>query len=149
MQMIKKYYSYLFINLFVFYCFFLENLISHFNNMEAKQQHSRNSDIVTIKRINQQMIHANKGVEISIVGQFLRTFENKSSFIASDQRYFTVIYKQGVPPPQYNNIYNEIRGIPDNNGFIVYSSHTPFGNDLDMALWNKFVKLAQKYPNLF
>ena len=106
-------------------------------------------EIRTIKRINQQMILQNIGVEVSIVGKYVRTYDNKTSFLASDNRYFMVKYAQNVMVPQYTTNFVEIRGIPDKNGVIMYGSHTAYGNDLNMQLWNKFVKLTQKYPSLF
>lgn len=106
-------------------------------------------EVKTIPRINQQMIMKHKNWEVSIMGRYIRTWENQSSFLASDGAYFTVKYKNNDLIPQYDSQYNEIRGIPDKNGFILYISHTPYGNDLDMVLWNKFIKLTHKYPNLF
>ena len=106
-------------------------------------------EIVAIKRINQQMIKNNTGFEISIVGKYIRTYEGKTSFQASDGGYFMVKYKQNVMIPQYNSVYNEIRGVPDENGVIKYISHQSFGNDLNMEIWNKFVELTQNYPCLF
>lgn len=107
-------------------------------------------DVKTIPRINGSMIKINLDKEISIVGKYVNTSRGETLFQASDGEYFRVIYGRNNMVPQYESKYIEIRGIPQKvNHKIKYISHCEYGNELDMKLWNKFVILAQKYPNLF
>ena len=105
--------------------------------------------IPTIPRINQSMIHKHIGHIISIVGSKIRTFNYETCFEASDERYFQVYYNQRELMPNYESQFIEIRGIPDERNRICYISHQEYGNDFNMEIWNKFINLTKKYPQLF
>lgn len=111
---------------------------------------SEGKDVETIKRINGGMIKSNLNREISIVGQYVDSSQDSTLFLASDGEFFRVIYGRNDVQPSYNSKFVEIRGIPQQtNHKIKYISHCEYGNELNMKLWNKFVILAQQYPNLF
>lgn len=105
----------------------------------------------SIPRLNGKLLLSGKfkQLKVSIIGKYLKSsITNYEEFEASDGKNFFVKvndeYFNG-----YTTSFIEICGFVNNDGTITQNSYQEFSNEFDIITWNKFIYLAQQFPNLF
>ncbi|KAL3901100.1 MAG: hypothetical protein SGCHY_000853 [Lobulomycetales sp.] len=101
----------------------------------------------SIPRINSQMLERQKGNVVRLVGKVLQSQDNAVVVEASDQGQVNVTLSS-----QSNldvGSYYDIIGRVDENLVISEMNLGDFGNDMDLAAYDKMVVIAQSFPDIF
>ena len=119
---------------------------------KKRKLNEENSNQNKIYNINGTMLKSGKyqNKRVTIIGKQL-DFEDKDSrdrqFESTDNVNFTVRLSDNEC--NYTDLYYEINGYVDDENIIHQVSFQPLGGEFNETLWNDYVYLISKYPNLF
>ena len=120
---------------------------------ESKEEGT--SGVVTIPRVNFALMKRHIGTKVSIVGRVLRLVRSNEQegvvqyFRSPDEQ----IYDVHIADPNwqgYNTQFIEVIGVVKEDGqSIEQIDFEEWGDNFNLKTWNKFILMANQYPNLF